>query len=280
VGEDPFNINWEDFSIGQPVIIDEHLWIDIVAIYSPHPDDQDPVIVWEHSPGDTGWDNQLTMSPYHIRFSPSVAGEHTITGRYYAEGEGCEIGCVQDTVTFTVLEKPAIDLLSDVPKDTLLIGERMPLFATLVEMDPQGQYEAMSIDPTVEWVITNVEGSGTVAKASHWRELWPGEIPSEPGHSEWWFTGTLAGASEGKVKVTPVLVYLTPGYPTPQINVLTGPEHEIEVRGFVDLRLDDVGEWGEEDPGAFMAKGGIEDLTQRFRRIVTGQAREPYRWGI
>jgi hypothetical protein len=37
--------------------------------------------------------------------------------------------------------------------------------------------------------------------------------------------------------------------------------HEIEVRGFVDVRLDNVGEWGEEDPGAFMATGGIEQLT-------------------
>jgi hypothetical protein len=52
-------------------------------------------------------------------------------------------------------------------------------------------------------------------------------------------------------------------YPVPRIGVRSGLEHEMEVRGFVDVRLDNVGEWGEEDPGAFMAKGGIEQLTLR-----------------
>ncbi len=73
----------------------------------------------------------------------------------------------------------------------------------------------------------------------------------------------MAGVAEGTVKVQAVLTYWTPGYPMPQIRVVTGPEHEIEVRGFVDVRLDDVGEWGEEDPGAFMAKDGIEQLMLR-----------------
>jgi hypothetical protein len=29
-----------------------------------------------------------------------------------------------------------------------------------------------------------------------------------------------------------------PRYPLPQLNILAGPEHEVEVRGFVDVRLD------------------------------------------
>ncbi len=68
---------------------------------------------------------------------------------------------------------------------------------------------------------------------------------------------------EGKVKVQAFLTYFTPGYPLPQLNILAGPEHEVEVRGFVDVRMDAVGEWGEEEPGAFMAKGGIEPLILR-----------------
>ncbi|NQT83891.1 hypothetical protein HQ563_12750, partial [bacterium] len=73
----------------------------------------------------------------------------------------------------------------------------------------------------------------------------------------------MAGVCQGQVKVRAVLTYLTPGYPLPEIHFLTGLEHEVEVRGFVDLRLDDVREWGEEEPGAFMAKGGIQELTLR-----------------
>jgi len=65
------------------------------------------------------------------------------------------------------------------------------------------------------------------------------------------------------VKVHAFLTYFTPGYSAPLMNVLSGPEHEIEVRGFVDVRLDNVGEWGEEDPGASMGKDAIEDLTLR-----------------
>jgi hypothetical protein len=73
----------------------------------------------------------------------------------------------------------------------------------------------------------------------------------------------LAGLGEGKVKVQAFLTYFTPGYPLPQLNILAGPEHEVEVRGFVDVRMDAVGEWGEEDPGAFMAKGAVEQLKLR-----------------
>ncbi|NQT82734.1 hypothetical protein HQ563_06900 [bacterium] len=126
-----------------------------------------------------------------------------------------------------------------------------------------GSVGTISIDSDIHWQITNVEGTGTIAEASHWKEFWHQWPPPDPGHTEWWFTGHLAGASEGKVKVRAVLTYVTRGYPLPEIHFLSGPEHEVEVRGFVDVRLDDVGEWGEEEPGAFMAKGGMEDLTLR-----------------
>jgi hypothetical protein len=139
----------------------------------------------------------------------------------------------------------------------------MPLFARVVAVNDQGEEETITIESRVEWLPINVDGSGTVAKATHWRELRHESPPADPGHTEWWFTGHLAGVSEGTVKVKALLTYLTPGYPLPGIHVLTGPEHEVEVCGFVDLRFDNVREWGEEDPGAFMAKGGIEQLTLR-----------------
>jgi len=110
----------------------------------------------------------------------------------------------------------------------MLIGERMPLFSRVVKVNQNGEVEPIVIDSSVHWNITTVEGSGTVAEGKHWRDVWHESLPEDPGHTEWWYTGTLARLGEGKVKVTPLLVYFTPWYPTPQINVLTGPEHEIE----------------------------------------------------
>ena len=98
---------------------------------------------------------------------------------------------------------------------------------------------------------------------SDYETFWRASPPPRKDYTEWSFTGTIAGVAEGTVKVQAVLTYWTPGYPIPQIHVLGGPEHEVEVRGFVDLRFDNVGEWGEEDPGAFMGCGAIEGLTLR-----------------
>jgi len=157
-------------------------------------------------------------------------------------------------------EKPGVHLISEVPKDTLLIGERMPLTARFVNLNGSGTLESIIISPAIWWRI--VEGE-TVAKTDHWRELWYQAPPEGEDHSEWWFTGTIAEVAEGTVKVRAVLTYWTPGYPMPHFWSVLGPVHEIEVGGFVDARLDNVGEWGEEDPGAFMAKDGIEQLMLR-----------------
>ncbi len=86
-------------------------------------------------------------------------------------------------------------------------------------------------------MVTTIEGPGAVAEAEHWRDVWHESLPQEPGHTEWWYTGTLAGLSEGKVKVQARVGYLTPGE-NPELVFLTGPEHEVEVRGFADVRLD------------------------------------------
>jgi hypothetical protein len=196
-------------------------------------------------------------------FKPQAVVKHTITARYYAEDgepEKSLVGYVEDKVTFTVLQKDAVHLISEVPKDTLLIGERMPLAARLVSINLSGVPESIIISPTILWRI--VEGQA-VAKTDHWRELWYQAPPEGEDHAEWWFTGTVAGLAEGTVKVQAVVTYLTWGYPMPQLHVLTGPQYDSEVQGFVDVRLDSVGEWGEEDPGAFMAKDGIEQLMLR-----------------
>jgi len=156
-----------------------------------------------------------------------------------------------------VLAKPGIHLISELPKDTLLIGERMPLFSRVVKVNQNGELEPIVIDSSVGWKVTTVEGSVTVAEGKHWRDVWHESLPEDPGHTEWWYTGTLAGLSEGKVKVQARVGYFTSG-DDPQIEFLTGPEHEVEVRGFVDLWSQRVGEWDEEDPGIFMAKGSAE----------------------
>ena len=92
----------------------------------------------------------------------------------------------------------------------------------------------------------------------------------------------MGARSGSKVKVKAVVTYLTPGYPIPQIHLLTGPEHEVEVRGFVDVRFDNVGEWGEEDPGAFMAKDGIDKVELRGCRssVLNGSLVVAERCGV
>lgn len=245
--------------IGDPIVKDE--WVDVLATYNPYGGD----IEWEHSPSDPGWTGEFP-------FKPEAIGEHTITARYYAHPDEPErdlVGYVEDKVTFVLLPTPGVQLISEVPKDTLLIGERMPLTARFVNLNGSGTLESIIISPAIWWRI--VEGE-TVAKTDHWRELWYEAPPGGEDHTEWWFTGTIAGVAEGTVKVQAFLTYWTPGYPMPQIHVLTGPVHEIEVGGFVDVRIfndtggfgrDHMGEWGEEDPGAFMAANSVDEVTLR-----------------
>jgi hypothetical protein len=251
-GEDPYYIEWQDADIGDPIIEGE--WVNVLARYNP----AGGQIEWEHSPSDPGWTGEPP-------FKPLVVGEHTITARYYAEDgepEKSLVGYVEDKVTFRVLEAPGIHLLSDIPKDKLLIGERMPLFVRLINLDEQKQLHEIDASITFfELGKVVEEGSGEVVDTPCWRFMPCLGIPPEPLHDEYWLVFTVAGLSEGKVKLQPKVRYKLNGETA--FTEIVGPQYEIEVQGFVDLRLDNVGEWGEEDPGAFMAKDGIEQLMLR-----------------
>ncbi len=137
------------------------------------------------------------------------------------------------------------------------MGERMPLFSRVVKVNQDGELQPIVIDSEVDWMVTTIEGSGAVAEAEHWRDVWHESLPEEPGHTEWWYTGTLAGLGEGKVKLQARIAYFTSGE-NPELVFLSGPEHEVEVHGFVDLWIGGVDEWGEEDPGVFMPEGTVE----------------------
>jgi hypothetical protein len=84
----------------------------------------------------------------------------------------------------------------------------MPLFVRLINLDEQKQLHEIDASITFfELGKVVEEGSGEVVDTPCWRFMPCLGIPPEPLHDEYWLVFTVAGLSEGKVKLQPKVRY-------------------------------------------------------------------------